>query len=306
MPIPAEAAPGPSPPQAPADPRDEWDLPPSGALPVVARLDQLVSRVLAPNASPMTLDGTNTYVIVTPGGGEAAVVDPGPDDEAHLARVEAVVEATDAQCRWVVVTHFHADHAEAAAPLAKRLGAQVAAASPAMAGASGRLVTYGERLPIAGMTVEVVATPGHTADHIALRLENDAVLVGDHVLGRGTSVVAHPDGNLVAYLESLRRLLHLGAATLYPGHGPELRTDPTAVVQYYLAHRRFREQQVLSVLASAEAGLAVSDLVRRIYGDVDAALCAAAEQSTRAVLVKLHDEGAVALADDGSARLERR
>jgi glyoxylase-like metal-dependent hydrolase (beta-lactamase superfamily II) len=276
---------------APADPRTSWALPAPGELPRTADLEPLVSRVLAPNPSGMTLDGTNTYVVGEPGSGRAVLVDPGPDDAAHLAAVESVLAARDARCVAVLVTHHHGDHAEAALPWAEHFGAPVAAASGAVAGPRGRVLEHGERLGLAGTTIGIVATPGHTADHLAFRLESGAVLVGDHVLGRGTSVVTHPEGDVVAYLESLRRVHDLGPSALYCGHGPELTDDPSAVLEYYLAHRAFREHQLLAALA-AGAGT-VDELVATVYAEVPRSLWPAAAQSTRATLAKLRAEGRV-------------
>ena len=275
----------------PVDPRAAWGLPALGGLPPLAELEPLVTRVLAPNPSPMTLDGTNTYVVGAPGSGQAVVIDPGPEDAAHLSAVEQVLAARGARCVAVLVTHHHGDHAEAAVPWGQRFGAPVAAASPAVAGPGGRLLEAGERLALAGTSVDVVPTPGHTADHLAFRLESGAVLVGDHVLGRGTSVVTHPEGDVVAYLESLRRVHELGPAALYCGHGPELTQDPGAVLDFYLAHRAFRERQLLAVLEQGAA--TVDELVATVYADVPRHLWAAAAQSTRATVAKLRAEGRV-------------
>jgi glyoxylase-like metal-dependent hydrolase (beta-lactamase superfamily II) len=276
---------------APADPRTAWGQPAPGALPRTADLEPLVTRVLAPNPSPMTLDGTNTYLVGAPGSGQAVLVDPGPDDAAHLAAVEAALAARDARCVAVLVTHHHGDHAEAALPWGARFGAQVAAAGASVAGPGGRVLEPGERLRLAGTTVDVVATPGHTADHLAFRLESGAVLVGDHVLGRGTSVVTHPEGDVVAYLESLRRVQDLGPSALYCGHGPELTEDPGAVLAFYLAHRAYRESQLLAALAGGPRS--VDELVTVVYAEVPREVWPAAAQSTRATLVKLRTEGRV-------------
>ncbi|SHG73107.1 Glyoxylase, beta-lactamase superfamily II [Geodermatophilus nigrescens] len=282
--------------RAPADPRVTWDLPAPGAMPRTADLEPLVTRVLAPNASGMTLDGTNTYVVGAPGSGQAVLVDPGPDDPAHLAAVEEALAARDARCVAVLVTHHHGDHAEAALPWGDRFGAQVAAADAAVAGSRGRVLEPGERLALAGTAIGVVGTPGHTADHLAFRLESGAVLVGDHVLGRGTSVVTHPEGDVVAYLESLRRVHDLGPSALYCGHGPELTEDPGAVLDFYLAHRAFRESQLLAALVRG-AGT-VDALVADVYAEVPRALWPAAAQSTRATLAKLAAEGHVVVDGD--------
>src|SRR6185436_11842465 len=153
----------------------------------IVELEPQVTRVLAPNPGSMSLDGTNTYVVGEPGSGQAVLVDPGPDDAAHLAAVEGALAARGAECVAVLVTHHHVDHAEAALPWGAHFGAQVAAGSSAVAGPRGRVLEPGERLALAGTTIGVVPTPGHTRDHLAFRLESGAVLVGDHVLGRGTS-----------------------------------------------------------------------------------------------------------------------
>jgi len=275
----------------PVDPRTTWSLPAIGTLPTTAELEPLVTRVLAPNPSGMTLDGTNTYVVGAPGSGQAVLVDPGPDDPAHLAAVESALAARDARCVAVLVTHHHGDHAEAALPWAGRFDAHVAAATTAVAGPGGRILAAGDRLDLAGTTVGVVATPGHTADHLAFRLESGAVLVGDHVLGRGTSVVTHPEGDVVAYLDSLRRVHDLGPSALYCGHGPELTEDPGAVLDFYLAHRAYREHQLLTALG--QAPMTVDELVADVYAEVPRQLWPAAAQSTRATLAKLRVEGRV-------------
>lgn len=279
---------------APADPRADWGLPPFGQLPTTARLTPMLSRVVAPNPSHMTLDGTNTYVAGQAGSGAAFVIDPGPDDPAHLRRVRSALTDLDAECCGIVVTHHHLDHSEAAEAWARELGAVVAASSPEVAGPDGRLLADGDIVDAAGLKLTAVTTPGHTADHLCFRLPDGGLLAGDHILGRGTSVVAWPEGDLAAYLDSLRRVLDLGPDVLYPGHGPELAEDPEAVISYYLEHRAWREAQVIAALEQ-DPGLAArpSDLVAKIYTDVDQMLWPAAELSTRACLVKLAAEGVV-------------
>jgi len=257
----------------------------------------LVTRVLAPNASGMTLDGTNTYVVGEPSSGQAVLVDPGPDDPDHLDRVSSALADRDARCVAILVTHHHWDHAEAALPWSEHFQAPVAAADPAVAGPRGRVLQPGEQLRLAGTWIGVVPTPGHCGDHVAFRIESGAVLVGDHVLGRGTSVVTHPEGDVEAYLESLRRVYDLGPSALYPGHGPELTADPIAVLDFYRAHREFRELQILMLVSSAAQP--VSALVEVIYAAVPQALWPAAEQSTRAALAKLERQGRVHVAHDG-------
>jgi glyoxylase-like metal-dependent hydrolase (beta-lactamase superfamily II) len=276
---------------APADPRATWALAAPGEMTRTVELEPLVTRVLAPNPGSMSLDGTNTYVVGEPRSGRAVLVDPGPDDAVHLAAVEAVLAARDAECVAVLVTHHHVDHAEAALPWAAHFGAEVAAGSAAVAGPRGRVLEPGERLNLAGTTIGVVPTPGHTRDHLAFRLESGAVLVGDHVLGRGTSVVTHPEGDVRAYLDSLRRVHDLGPSALYCGHGPELTEDPGAVLDFYLAHRAYREHQLLDVLGQGPA--TVDELVATVYAEYPRQLWPAAAQSTRATLDKLRAEGRV-------------
>ncbi|SFK37805.1 Glyoxylase, beta-lactamase superfamily II [Geodermatophilus ruber] len=270
-------------------------------MPRTAVLEPLVTRVLAPNPSPMTLDGTNTYLVGAPGSGQAVLVDPGPDDPVHLAAVETALAQRDARCTAVLVTHHHGDHAEAALPWAARFGARVAAADPRVAGPGGRVLAPGEQLALAGTTIGVVPTPGHCADHLAFRLESGSVLIGDHVLGRGTSVVTHPEGDVLAYLESLRRVHALGPSALYCGHGPELTEDPGAVLDYYLAHRAMREGQLLAALR--EGARTVGELVATVYAEVPRTVWPAAAQSTRATLAKLLAEGVVEGPLDGRVRL---
>jgi glyoxylase-like metal-dependent hydrolase (beta-lactamase superfamily II) len=214
--------------------------------------------------------------------------------------VEEALRARAARCVAVLVTHHHGDHAEAALPWGARFGAPVAAGRADVAGERGRLLEAGERLDLAGTVLDVVPTPGHTADHLAFRLESGAVLVGDHVLGRGTSVVTYPEGDVVAYLESLRRVHDLGPSALYCGHGPELTEDPGAVLRYYLDHRAFREAQLLDALAAGAE--TVDELVATVYAEVPQGLWPAAAQSTRATLAKLSAEGRVVTGPGGAVR----
>lgn len=278
----------------PLDPRTGWDLPRLGELPVATRLTETLSRVVAPNASHMTLDGTNTYVVGEPGSGAAFVVDPGPADDAHFDRVRAVLQELDAECSGVVVTHHHLDHSEAALGWGAALDAQVSAATHEVAGPDGWVLSEGDILSAGGVTLTAVPTPGHSADHLCFRLDDGSLLSGDHILGRGTSVVAWPEGDLAAYLESLRRVLDLGPDALFPGHGPELLDDPESVITFYLEHRAWREAQVRAALDEDESLAArPAELVARLYADVDPVLWPAAELSTRACLVKLAAEGVV-------------
>ena len=179
-----------------------------------------------------------------------------------------MLAARDAEVVAVLVTHHHGDHAEAAQPWGARFGAPVAAADAAVAGPGGRVLAPGEQLRLAGTTIGVVATPGHTADHLAFRVESGAVLVGDHVLGRGTSVVTHPGGRRRGLPGVAAPGARPGPGALYCGHGPELTVDPAAVLDFYLAHRAFREQQLLAALGAGPR--TVDQLVAQVYAAVPA------------------------------------
>jgi glyoxylase-like metal-dependent hydrolase (beta-lactamase superfamily II) len=240
--------------------------------------------VLAPNASPMTLDGTNTWVIAAPGASSALVVDPGPDDEEHLRRVLAEATAGDRRVAQILLTHGHRDHSAGAARLAALSGAPVAALDPGQRlGSDG--FSAGAVLSAGGCELRVVATPGHTGDSVSLLLTADgALLTGDTVLGRGTTVIS-ADGSLGDYLRTLDELRALadsaGLRVLLPGHGPLL-PEPAAVLDYYIAHRRERLDQVRAALAAGARTPA--EVVAIVYADVDQSLWRAAELSVRAQL----------------------
>jgi glyoxylase-like metal-dependent hydrolase (beta-lactamase superfamily II) len=250
-------------------------------------------RVLAPNPSPMTLDGTNTWIVAEPGSPRAVVVDPGPDHEGHLHRVRDQVRAAGQQVAQILLTHSHADHAAGAATFAALTGAPVRAADPAYRLGDEGLAS-GDEITAAGCDIRVVATPGHSADSVCLHLPaDDAMLTGDTVLGRGTTVIAD-DGNLGDYLASLDRLRALTdqaeLSVLLPGHGPLL-TSPAATLDYYIAHRH---ERLAEVMAALEAGDRTTDqIVARIYADVDRALWPFAAFSVRAALQYLADQGAL-------------
>lgn len=257
------------------------------------RIDDVTVRVLAPNPSPMTLDGTNTYLLGRAATGERIVVDPGPDLPEHRHAVERALSAGDAGPVAVVVTHHHADHAEAAG-WAGRWGVPLYAFDPGRVPGAQPLGD-GDVLTRAGITVEAVHTPGHASDHLCLRVaDTGAVLAGDHVLGRGTSVVFWPDGDMAAYLASLERVRRLAPTRLDPGHGPSL-DDPAGTIAGYIAHRREREQQIVAALRQG-AGTP-GEIVAVVYADVDAALHPAAERSVRAHLVGMAAAGHVDLTE---------
>ncbi|MPZ89375.1 MAG: MBL fold metallo-hydrolase [Nitriliruptorales bacterium] len=253
-------------------------------------LDEVTAVVLAPNPSPMTLEGTNTYLMGQRGRGDVVLIDPGPDLVAHRAALDASLRWMDATVSAVVLTHHHADHAEAAG-WADDWGAVLHAFTPDLVPAKARPLPDGATVGAGGVTLEAVHTPGHASDHLCLKArDTGVVLTGDHVLGRGTTVVAWPDGDMREYMASLERLGGLSASALYPGHGPALH-DPAGVIAEYLAHRREREQQVLDAVAAV--GGTPGEIVARVYADVDPVLYPAAERSVRAHLRKLVIEGRV-------------
>lgn len=236
--------------------------------------------VLADNPSGMTLEGTNTWLLSDDATRRSAVVvDPGPLDERHLESVLAAAGSVP----FILLTHGHPDHAEGARRFHELTGAPVYALDPAHRyGAEG--LTEGMRLSGAGVEIEVLATPGHTSDSLCFRVR-DSVLTGDTILGRGTTVVAYPDGVLADYLLSLQRLSRLDGVGVLPGHGPEL-PDAGAAARDYLAHREERLAQVRSVLAASPSASA-AEVVKQVYANVDRALWPAAELSVRAQLAYL-------------------
>src|SRR3954453_6323536 len=240
-------------------------------------------RLLAPNPGPMTLDGTNTWVLREPTEDACVVVDPGPLDEGHLTRI-----AEHGPVALIVLTHGHIDHSEGAERLRELTGAPVVARDPSLC-IGAEPLAQGAAAPVAGVEWLTVLTPGHSSDSVCLVVPADrALLTGDTVLGRGTTVVAHPDGRLAEYLDSLQRLRDLAdndIDVLLTGHGPVL-DSPAEVLDYYLRHRRERLEQVRSAIAAGDEDAA--SVVRRVYADVDPALWPAAEMSVRAQLEYLN------------------
>ncbi|MFF8635343.1 MBL fold metallo-hydrolase [Streptomyces pilosus] len=251
-------------------------------------------NVLAPNPSAMTLDGTNTWILSEPDSDLAVVVDPGPLDDGHLRHVVGTAERAGKRIALTLLTHGHPDHAEGAGRFAELTGTKVRALDPALRlGDEG--LAAGNVVSVGGLELRVVPTPGHTADSLSFHLPADrAVLTGDTVLGRGTTVVAHPDGRLGDYLDTLRRLRSLtvddGVHTVLPGHGPVLE-DAQGAVEYYLAHRAHRLAQVETAVENGHR--TPSEVVAHVYVDVDRALWPAAELSVRAQLEYLREHGLI-------------
>ncbi|MEU0128218.1 MBL fold metallo-hydrolase [Streptomyces sp. NPDC006289] len=251
-------------------------------------------NVLAPNASAMTLDGTNTWIVAEPDSDLAVVIDPGPLDDVHLRAVIDTAERAGRRVGLTLLTHGHPDHAEGAARFAELTGTKVRALDAALRlGDEG--LAAGDVITTGGLELRVVPTPGHTADSLSFHLPADgAVLTGDTVLGRGTTVVAHPDGRLGDYLDTLRRLRSLtvddGVHTVLPGHGPVLE-DAQGAVEFYLAHRAHRLAQVETAV---EAGHRTpAEVVAAVYVDVDRSLWPAAELSVRAQMEYLNGHGLI-------------
>jgi glyoxylase-like metal-dependent hydrolase (beta-lactamase superfamily II) len=240
-----------------------------------------VVRVLAPNPGVRELEGTNTYVV---GAAPAIVVDPGPEIEGHLREVERTAGRIGA----IVLTHDHPDHAPGAIRLAELTGATIHAVRPPAGNArlrDGEIVTSGTA------ALRSVATPGHSPDHVAFWLQETAALfTGDSVLGRGTSVIDPPEGDLVAYLRSLRRMRELAPRTIYPGHGPVVLLG-IAKLDEYLEHRAMRERQILDALGDGERS--IEDLVATIYAEYPSDVHELAARSVLAHLLKLDAEGRI-------------
>jgi glyoxylase-like metal-dependent hydrolase (beta-lactamase superfamily II) len=240
-----------------------------------------VARIVAPNPGPFTLEGTNTWIV---GSDPSLVIDPGPEDEGHIDRVAARAGPIAA----ILVTHHHPDHAPGAALLAERSGARVVA----FGAENGEgTVADGDQIQGGGVTLRALHAPGHSADHLVFFDPADrALFTGDAVLGFGTSVVDPPDGDLAAYLRSLRMMLDLRPAVIYPGHGPVV-DEAQDKLRQYLSHRAKREGQVLQGLA--EGPKTPEELVPGIYGDYPVELHPAAARSVLAHLLKLEAEGRV-------------
>jgi len=240
-----------------------------------------VVRVLAPNPGLRELEGTNTYVV---GDAPAIVIDPGPADAGHLAEVEATAGAVGV----ILLTHDHPDHAPGAPPMSQTTGAPVRAARPAAGGSplrDGELVTSG------GATLRVIAAPGHSPDHLVFwSPEAGALFTGDAVLGRGTSVIDPPEGDLVAYLRSLKRMREFAPTTIYPGHGPVVLRG-TAKLDEYVEHRAMREREILDALVGDPRS--IDELVATVYAEYPVEVHELAARSVLAHLLKLDAEGRV-------------
>jgi glyoxylase-like metal-dependent hydrolase (beta-lactamase superfamily II) len=249
-----------------------------------------VVRVLAPNPSPMTLDGTNSYLVL--GGAQAIAIDPGPRDEAHVARLVETARARGARIAAIAVTHGHPDHAPGAALLHALTGAPVVGHATARF-PHDRTVRDGERIEAGDVALDVVEAPGHAREHLVFSFAAEAALfTGDTIVGRGTVVIAPPNGDMRAYQATLRRLRDefAGTRTIYGGHGEPI-DEPARKIEEYIAHRAMREDQLRARLVSGEQ--TIPQLVASMYRDVAEALWPAAARQILAYLIALEREGRV-------------
>lgn len=269
----------------PQDPRTEVGLPPLGTLDTITYVSDELVRVIAPNPSPNTLDGTNTYVMMDRAGGTALIVDPGPVSETHFGNVKAVLDQANVEAVGIFLTHHHLDHSETARLWSQELGVGVSAFLPRLVFGVGRVLQDDDLFELGLKKIKVVATPGHVHDHLAFQTDSGHLLAGDHMLGRSTTVIAHPDGDLEKYLSSLIKVKKLGSQTILPGHGPEISEELSeGVIEYYITHRHHRLAQIVSIL-DQELPMHVDDLTRKIYGpELPETLFTPAKQSTRASL----------------------
>lgn len=283
--------------------------PDSAAYGVLSSRSGLVRRLLARNPSPFTFTGTGTFV-VGPGqrGGSVAVIDPGPDDPAHVAAL--VAGLAGATVSHIIITHTHMDHSPAAPALQAATGALIVGCAPLVLSDDGpradagfdasyapdRVMADGESVSGPGWTLTAVHTPGHTSNHLCFALEQEqALFTGDHVMGWSTTVVAPPDGDMADYMASLETLMVRSDAIYHPTHGDAV-TEPQRFVRHLLAHRRQREGQVLRAIG--DGLVTIPQMVAAMYAMVDKRLHGAAGRSVLAHLIDLERRGLVMRAGD--------
>ena len=270
------------------------------------RLEPLVRRVLAPNPSPFTYTGTQTYIVGS--GGGCAVIDPGPDDPSHLEALEAAIDGE--RVLAIMCTHTHRDHSPAARPLAQRTGAPIVGCAPLAFDTGGpradegfdpdyeadRVLADGEAMTGPGWTLRAIATPGHVSNHLCFALEESgALFTGDHVMGWSTSVVVPPDGDMGDYMRSLEVLHGRDDRIYYPAHGPAVE-KPRQLVRGMIGHRKQRENQILRLLGEAPRN--VEALVPLMYKGLDPRLIKAAGLSVLSHCIDLERRGLVVRSGD--------
>ena len=270
------------------------------------QMEPLVARVLAGNPSPYTYTGTQTYIVGNQT--DRAIIDPGPAIDEHIDAIIAAVG--DAKITAIMCTHTHRDHSPAAAPLSARTGAPIIGCAPLViesdlprsdeafdkSYAPDLILADGERIAGDGWTIEAVATPGHTSNHLCLAVpESGALFTGDHVMAWSTSVIVPPDGDMADYMASLQKLYERDDKVYYPAHGKKV-SNTRQLVRGMMGHRKQRERQILKLLE--EGPIAIIDMVPRMYKGLDPRLKGAAGQSVRAHLIDLQNRGRVTQSDD--------
>lgn len=281
---------------------------PTGTL---LQISPRIGRVLAPNPSHFTYTGTQTYLVGT---ADLAVIDPGPQDEDHLAALVAAIG--DRPVRAILCTHTHRDHSPAARPLSLRTGAPVIGCAPLMLEDDGpradaafdpsydpdRILADGEQVAGEDWTLEAVTTPGHTSNHLCFALlQENALFTGDHVMGWSTSVISPPDGDMADYMRSMQRLLDRDDAVYYPAHGAPV-PNPRRLVRGMMGHRKQREGQIIRFLERNGVS-EIPAMVAEMYKGVDPRLHPAAGRSVLAHLIDLDGRGVAAVTEDGRWRL---
>lgn len=240
-----------------------------------------IVTLLAPNPGPYTGPGTNTYILESDG--EVVVIDPGPVIDQHLQAIVAAVEGS--RPKAVIVTHSHVDHAPLAGPLAADLGVATLGHSPGDGFVPDHRLSDGDQVGFGDSRLVVVATPGHSDDHLCF-LSGSVLFTGDHIMG-GSTVMVQDMGD---YLRSLEKVARLAASRIMPGHGPVI-DNPSEVIDYYIEHRLEREAQIVAAVKAGDA--TVGEVVERVYADVDPELHPLAAMSVAAHLRKLHEDGSV-------------
>lgn len=247
----------------------------------------IIDRVLANNPGPYTGPGTNTWVL-DDGAGAVAVIDPGPVDSRHARAIAERVGSRSLVA--VLVTHTHMDHAPMANPLASDFGVPAVGYAPGPQFEPDVRLLDGAMFGVGSLDLEVIHTPGHSRDHMCFRA-GEALFTGDHIIGGGSVMV----DEMGPYIASLEKLKDRGLTRFHPGHGDEME-HPDDVIDWYLAHRRQRHEQIYEAIRSGHRS--VEEVVETVYADVDSSLHPLAARSVGAHVTLLSDEGRIALEGD--------